>query len=63
MLCPPEVWRTYIKNLLDKDSAREVLKGVLMKNANNVEAIKELKEILFYRPDLLDFINKITALL
>jgi len=63
MICPSDVWCTYIKNLLDRDNARDMLKGVLMKNASNPDAIKELKQVLFHRPDLLEFIDKISALL
>lgn len=61
-ICPPDVWKVYICNLLDKKNARDTLKGIVLQNNHNPEAIKQLKEILKYRQDLLDFVDKIMVL-
>jgi hypothetical protein len=61
--CPPNVWAQYVKNVIDETNARQMIKETLIKNQDNPFAIKELRKILFYRTDLLNYLDRIMILL
>lgn len=62
-LCGQETWKVYVNSLLDKENARDMIRGILVNNQNNMDTIKVLRELLQYRPELLSYMEKISVLL